>query len=174
MFLNRRTRCAGFTLVELLIVIAVLGILAVILVPMFIESMQKSRQKKTMAGIREFATGIAEYWTDNSGAGAAGAQADVGDWPAAVDAADLEAALVPDYLQRVDERDAWNNLLDYHIQLDDPPRLYYALVRSPGRTEGFEGDTYTVGVFDPRDYDQDIVWGDGSFIRAPASYQSGS
>jgi hypothetical protein len=86
--------------------------------------------------------------------------------------ADLVTALVPDYAQGVPETDGWGHLLDYHIQLDDPPGLFYALVRSPGRHGAWESDTYTSGIFVPTDYDQDIVWGDGGFIRVPAGYGS--
>jgi type II secretory pathway pseudopilin PulG len=157
---------------ELLIVIAVIGILAAVLVPILINSLHKGRQKQTMANIREFATGIAEYWTDNSGAGAAGAEVNVTSWLGASTIDELRSALVPDYLQLVPDRDGWGHQLDYRIQLDSPPRVYYALVRSPGRDGVFDGDAYTGGSFDSLEFDQDIVWGDGAFIRAPASFQS--
>ena len=37
---------------------------------------------------------------------------------------------------------------------------------SSGRDKTFT-TTYTTGPFDPTDYDQDIVWADGFFVRWP-------
>jgi hypothetical protein len=45
-------------------------------------------------------------------------------------------------------------------------------IRSAGRDGAFSGDTYTAGAFDPLDYDQDIVWADGVFIRWPQRLSS--
>lgn len=162
-------RRAGFTLIELLIVVAILGLIATILIPMFIDTLQRGRQKRTMASIRDFGIGIAEYWTDFSGGGAAGATFDVGEWQGNATFADLTAALVPDYMQAVPDRDGWAHPIEYRVQLQEPPRSRYALVRSPAKNGEFDSDTYTAGLFELTDYDQDVVWGDGSFIRAPAS-----
>ncbi len=40
-------------------------------------------------------------------------------------------------------------------------------IRSQGRNARTPRGTYTVTAFDPTDYDQDIVWADGFFVRWP-------
>ena len=47
--------------------------------------------------------------------------------------------------------------------------------RPSGRNgPSFEGDTYTTGIFAQTDFDQDIVWGDGAFLRAPQGFAGGT
>ena len=41
------------------------------------------------------------------------------------------------------------------------------LIRSAGRDGQFEGDQYTIGAFEVTDYDRDIVWINGFFVRWP-------
>jgi hypothetical protein len=41
-------------------------------------------------------------------------------------------------------------------------------IRSTGRDNSAEGETYTVGPFITTQYDRDIVWADGFFVRFPA------
>jgi hypothetical protein len=40
-------------------------------------------------------------------------------------------------------------------------------IRSTGRDGAFAGNSYMVGSFDPKSFDEDIVWSDGFFIRWP-------
>jgi len=165
-----KSRKAGFTLIELLIVIAILGMIAAMLIPSMIEALHKSRQKRTMGSLRDFGFGVASYWTDNGGAAAAGqATVTVGDWQGTATVDDLQTALVPDYIPAFPSLDGWGNPIEFHVVLDAPPRSGYALVRSPAKDGIFEADTYTPGSFEPSDYDQDIVWADGGFVRAPDS-----
>ena len=35
----------------------------------------------------------------------------------------------------------------------------------------FSGGSYQAAAFDPTDYDQDIVWADGFFVRWPQKIQ---
>jgi type IV pilus assembly protein PilE len=48
-----RRAAAGFTLIELMIVVAVIGILAVIALPAFQDSIRKSRRADAMAGLSQ-------------------------------------------------------------------------------------------------------------------------
>jgi len=41
------------------------------------------------------------------------------------------------------------------------------MIRSPGRDGVFSAADYDVSSFTPSDFDQDIVWADGFFIRWP-------
>ena len=45
-------------------------------------------------------------------------------------------------------------------------------IRSPGRSGDFDGTTYTNGTFPSTEYDSDIVWSDGYFVRAPGGLNS--
>jgi prepilin-type N-terminal cleavage/methylation domain-containing protein len=175
---TRKTRQKGFTLIELLIVVAIIGIIAAILIPNFLDALHKGRQKRTMGDYREFGTAVASYYTDNAGAGAAGATTPnqitwanyAVDAPATND--ELKNAMIPDYIQQIPERDGWGNATEFRVDLIDPPGSEYLGLRSPGRDDAFDGDTYTPGLFDPTDYDQDIVYTDGGFARAPRGFQA--
>ena len=68
-----KNRQRGFTLIELLIVVAIIGIIAAILIPNLIDALQKSKQKRTMADMRNTGTAWTSWLTDQLSAGAAGA-----------------------------------------------------------------------------------------------------
>ena len=55
----------GFTLIEVLIVVAIIGILAGLLIPNAINAIQKSKQKSTMKDIVSIATAASDFVTDN-------------------------------------------------------------------------------------------------------------
>ena len=54
----------GFTLIEMLIVVAIIGILAALLIPNAMSALQKARQKGTMKDINTIATAMLDYVTD--------------------------------------------------------------------------------------------------------------
>lgn len=57
-------RQRGFTLLELLIVVAILGALAAIVVPSLVHALHSARQKRTMASMRGISEGIEMYEQD--------------------------------------------------------------------------------------------------------------
>ncbi len=68
---------AGFTLIELMIVVAIVGILAAIAYPSYQNSVQNSRRADAQSALTAFSNAMERYYTNNNnsylGAGPAGA-----------------------------------------------------------------------------------------------------
>jgi type II secretion system protein G len=56
----------AFTLIELLIVVAIIAILAAIAVPNFLEAQTRSKVSRTLADMRTMRTGLESYMVDNN------------------------------------------------------------------------------------------------------------
>lgn len=167
--LTNRRRQKGFTLIELLIVIAIIGIIAALLVPNFLDALNKGRQKRTMGDMKNWGTAAFSWLSDQLGAGAAGQATttfQLSDYPSVTVLADVQNELVPNYTQEVANLDAWRFSYEYRLPIGDPSAEFAIMVRSLGRggDDDFNG---VIGAFDPTDYAQDTVWADGSFLRKP-------
>jgi type II secretion system protein G len=164
-----RNRQKGFTLIELLIVVAIIGIIAALLIPNFLDALQKAKQKRTVADMRNIGTAMFSWLTDQVGAAAAGATAtevDLGNYTSST-ATTVEGVLVPQYVQSVPPKDGWKQDFHYYLEQTNVLQPQVMAIGSGGRDAKFAGGPYTVAGFDPTDYDQDIVWADGFFVRWP-------
>jgi hypothetical protein len=74
---------------------------------------------------------------------------------------------VPQYLQVVPDKDGWKNTYSYWMNTASVLARTVLAIRSTGRDGTAIGSSYTVTGFEPTDYDQDIVWADGFFVRWP-------
>ena len=165
-----RNRQKGFTLIELLIVVAIIGIIAALLIPNFLDALQKAKQKRTVSDIRNTGTAMFSWLTDQVGAAAAGQattdQVDLGQYTERT-TAEVNQVLVPQYLQSIPIKDGWKVDYQYYLETEKVLKRTVMAIRSGGRDGDTTADTYTVTGFDPTDYDQDIVWADGFFVRWP-------
>lgn len=64
--------CRGFTLVEIMIVVAVMGILASIALPSYNEYVQRAHRSEGAAALTEYNSKMAHYYLDNNNYGAVG------------------------------------------------------------------------------------------------------
>jgi type II secretion system protein G len=171
MLMKIRNRQKGFTLIELLIVVAIIGIIAALLIPNFLDALQKAKQKRTVADMRNVGTAMFSWLTDQVGAAAAGSAAtsvDLGTgYGSPLASTDIATYLVPQYLQVVPDKDGWKNTYSYWMNTASVLARTVLAIRSTGRDGTAIGTSYTVTGFEPTDYDQDIVWADGFFVRWP-------
>ncbi len=172
--LDRSERSRGFTLIELLIVVAIIGIIAAILIPSLLDALQKAKQRRAMTDMHIIGTAWMSWLSDVAGASAAGRGSSEGgrevDFAAVFDVSTHESVveiLVPQYALEIPSRDPWNSYYEFRSASDPLATNFPFGMRSSGADATFDGDTYQQGKFIATDYDQDIVWAAGYFVRHP-------
>jgi general secretion pathway protein G len=141
----------------LLLLIAIIGIVAALFIPNFIDALQKAKQKRTIADVRSIATALES------------ARADENHYPMVGDAAALGTALAS-HGYSGNGQDGWQRPLRYTcLQPEGEGCASYELA-SGGKDGVFEHDPgeYPGESFEPSAYDSDIVMSDGMFSRWPS------
>jgi type II secretion system protein G len=172
---HMRIRQKGFTLIEVLIVVAVIGIIVAMLIPNLLDALQKAKQKQTMGDIHTTGLAMFSWMTDQSAAAAAGGaftEIDLSSYGSLLSVNQLSTVLVPQYIQAIPTLDGWRNPYQYYLLTSNPHATQVMLIRSLGRDNTSDATTYSVTSFDPTDYDRDIVWADGYMVRWPSKSTS--
>ena len=145
----------GFTLIELLIVVAIIGIIAAVAIPNMLNAIDRSRQKKTMADMRNIATALEEYGIDNNFYPLQTSQGAL--------SGSISAELSPRYRTTIPVMDAWN----WNLQYGTTANGYAYTLRSLGKDGAKNGTAGTTTRFDC-----DIIMQIGQFTSWPDGLQS--
>src|SRR4051812_37518177 len=86
---------------------------------------------------------------------------------------DLAAILVPRYIAAIPTEDGWGHPYEFRLNTRDPNATVAMAVRSAGKDGKLSDGNYTVDSFKATDFDQDIAWMDGFFMRWPEKDGSG-
>jgi general secretion pathway protein G len=160
----------GFTLLELLIVVAIIGIIAGIAIPNLLIALQRARQRRTMVDMRNVAMAWEARNIDAGRYNGAGALPGI-DQPIAL--SDLNTALAPTYIKVLPLTDGWGYTFQaWSSQSWNAPvaSQQYAVV-SPGR-DGQFATTETLGIV--QNFDCDIIFSNGSFLSYPEGASTGT
>ena len=182
-------KARGFTLVELLIVVAVVGILSAIVIPNALVAIQKAKQKETMKQIVHIATACADYVTTVGYAPDSGNQSGV-----LQGGNNFLSSISPMFLRVCPINDQWGNPFRvytgtavasvYNIPAEDIADDDFLIVSlgRDGEDGGDENFTYddenpAAGLYrinSIADFDNDLVNLNGSWLHAPRILFRGS
>jgi len=173
----------GFSLIEVLVAIVIVGILAVLFIPQLTGAMQKSKQKGTMRDINSIAVALTDFVSDHGTAptGVSGPLASGGP---------LYTALSGFYLKVLPQNDQWGTPFD--IWCGSAADSSYSnvtnngtddfVVASRGRNKSSDAFAFnpmapTTAYFDITgitSFNEDLVNWSGSWIHVPKSAQIGA
>ena len=150
---NRMSHAKGFTLVELLIVVAIIGILSAIALPNLLNAIDKGKQKKSMADVRAIGTAVEAYAVDT-----ACYPLGMASWAA------LKAIVDPYFIKAPPDADGWNNTWDASTTSNGSS---YSV-----NSFGKDGIISTRPGGPTTDFNCDIVFTIGQFYQWPQGTQS--
>jgi len=155
----------GFSLIELLIVIAIIGILAGIAIPNLLSAVQRGKQKRTMSDMRALATAIEAYAVDSTQYPTASCPTNITTIIGGVTAIDASSfsLLTPTYIAQPPKLDGWGAFFQYSNDSSN-----YAIL-STGSDKAKQGLVSNCGT--TTNFTNDIVYADGTFVQWPEGVQ---
>ena len=155
--MSRRER--GFTLIELMIVVAIIALISAVAMVAYFTAVDRARQKRTVSDMRT----IAAAWEARASEMQSYVVAGYAFPETEVTYEQLSDALRPTYTRAVSRLDGWGR--PYQFATGDGPKDY--AIRSAGRDGIFQEEEYTPGETD--DPDCDVVYANGGFITYPVN-----
>lgn len=145
-------RAEGFTIIELLVVVVIIGVIAAIAIPTLLNAIDRGKQKRTMVELRSIGSAVEAYCVDFNL------------FPITTDLGVLAANLERDYITTVMRYDSWGNAI-----LFEGSGLRYT-VGSTGKNGG--GSLTLLGTGgETGDFDDDIIYSNGLFVQWPQGQQ---
>jgi type II secretion system protein G len=139
----------GFTLVELLIVVAIIGMIAAIAIPNLLNAVDKGKQKRTMSDMRAIGTAIESYAVDNAA------------YPVAAGMAAVKALIDPYLIKNIPLTDGWA-----HPIQEASSMTAYTIY-----SQGKDGTGSNCASGTTSNFNDEICFIDGQFKRYPSGVQ---
>ncbi len=161
----RIRRRAGFTLIEVLVVVAILGIIVAIAIVNYLNAIERARQRRSMADMRGISTAVEAYAADLDRYPPASAFV----LPTGLSLPTENLLVARDYLQPTYIRtmplvDGWNSWFTYAASASQADYV----LRSSGRG-GVPQTAPLYGV--TTDFRDDIILVNGRFVQWPEGVQ---
>lgn len=139
----------GFTLIELIIVIIIIAILAAIIIPLFPNMTDSSKQSNTVANLRSIASAMSIYHMDNNM------------YPVANDVNALKSVLEPTYMTSMPVEDGWGKKF-YVVSKKDT-----YVIGSGGKNWDGKDPIESNPIGPTSSYESDLIIIDGEFVQYP-------
>jgi general secretion pathway protein G len=147
-----RGESRGFSLIELLITLVVIGVIAAIAIPNLMAAIDKGKQKRTMADMRSIGSAVEAYSVDN------------GRYPVASDASTLALAVSSSgFVKVMPQIDGWDHA---YVVSSQTTAYTISSVGKDGTPSGCVIGTLTT------QFTQDICFSHGQFIQYPVGAQN--
>src|SRR5258705_11473713 len=143
----------GFTLFELFIAVAIIGIIAAITIPNLLNAIDRGKQKRSMADIRSLGTATESYAVDNNF------------YPKVNSYAAVQPFLQPIYIKTAPSSDGWNKVWEF--QGDTTNGVDYTLI-----SRAKDGIASAVTGGQNEDVHCDILFRNGQFFQRPPGAQT--